>query len=159
MSDLGFVAGYRPCVGMVVLNQTGNIFAAKRVDIKDAWQMPQGGVAPEEEPLTAAYRELFEETGMTKKNLTLIKQAKGVYTYDFPASVVPCAFGGRYKGQAQLWFLFRFIGSESSINTSQPAREFSAWQWKTPDAILALAPDFKKGVYQEVFYDFCLKVR
>ncbi|MDR1031640.1 MAG: RNA pyrophosphohydrolase [Holosporales bacterium] len=159
MSDLGFVAGYRPCVGMVVLNQAGNIFAAERTDIKNAWQMPQGGIAPGEEALTAAYRELFEETGMAEKDLVLIKQAKNVYTYDFPANVASLAFDGRYKGQAQRWFLFKFVGVESSINTNQPAREFSAWQWKTPDAILALAPDFKRDVYQEVFYDFCLKVR
>ena len=50
-------------VGVVLLNNENKVFVAKRVDNpKNFWQMPQGGVDSNEEFLTAAFRELYEET-------------------------------------------------------------------------------------------------
>ncbi|MDR1475297.1 MAG: RNA pyrophosphohydrolase [Holosporales bacterium] len=150
--------GYRPCVGMIVVNQEGKIFVGERTDVKGAWQMPQGGISSGEMPLKAAYRELHEETGMAQRDLILKAQAKRVYIYDFPSKTAHRTFGGKYKGQVQQWFLFRFAGNDSSVNIAQSEQEFSAWKWEAPNIVLGLAVDFKTDVYREVFCDFCIKV-
>ncbi|HFD14780.1 MAG TPA: NUDIX domain-containing protein, partial [Rhodospirillales bacterium] len=39
--------GYRPCVGIMLLNAEGRVFVGQRADMSHpAWQMPQGGIDP-----------------------------------------------------------------------------------------------------------------
>ena len=106
---------YRPCVGIVLI-QNGKIFSGQRLDYKsDAWQMPQGGIENNEKPLDAAIRELEEETGIKQKNITLISETKKWINYDLPKELVPKLWGGKYDGQKQKWFAMKFLGINSDI--------------------------------------------
>ena len=155
---------YRPCVGVVLINREGLVFVGKRkgpapehVDGGHAWQMPQGGIDPGENPLTAAKRELYEETNV--RSVSLIAEAPEWFAYDLPPVVAGQAWRGKYRGQTQKWFAFRFEGEDSEINVLQPAggkhkAEFEAWRWEkltaTPDLIIP----FKRGVYERVVASF-----
>ena len=105
----------RSGVGIVVLNQYNKVFVAKRIDNpKNFWQMPQGGVDHGEDFLTAAYRELEEETSM--RNVELISELDGYITYNLPDHLLGVIWKGKYKGQTQKWFLMRHLGDDSEIN-------------------------------------------
>ena len=102
-------------VGIVVLNKENKIFVAKRIDNpKNFWQMPQGGVNKGEKLLSAALRELEEETGM--KEVELIQEIDGTITYELPPHLLGIIWKGKYKGQKQKWFLMRYLGNDSDIN-------------------------------------------
>jgi len=105
----------RSGVGIVVLNKTNKVFVAKRIDnAKNFWQMPQGGVDEGEDYLTAAYRELEEETSI--KNVELISELDGLITYNLPEHLLGIIWKGKYKGQSQKWFLMRYLGEDNQIN-------------------------------------------
>lgn len=151
---------YRPCVGIMLLNREGHVFVGRRPDVADAegrgewWQMPQGGIDPDEDPARAAARELYEETGV--RNARVIGQSSAWYTYDLPPHLLGVSWGGRYRGQRQLWFAMRFLGEDSEINLSPPGHtaEFDQWQWVPVDGLLGLIVKFKRGVYEEVVAEF-----
>ena len=104
----------RNCVGIVVLDKDNKVFVAKRIDNpKDYWQMPQGGVNDKEQLLSAAFRELEEETSI--KNVELIQEIDGNLTYELPKHLLGIIWKGKYKGQKQKWFLMRFLGTEKEI--------------------------------------------
>jgi putative (di)nucleoside polyphosphate hydrolase len=105
----------RSGVGIVVLNKANKVFVAKRIDnAKNFWQMPQGGVDEGEDYLTAAYRELEEETSI--KNVELISELDGLITYNLPEHLLGIIWKGKYKGQSQKWFLMRYLGEDNQIN-------------------------------------------
>ncbi|MEI8144548.1 MAG: RNA pyrophosphohydrolase [Alphaproteobacteria bacterium] len=154
---------YRPCVGVVLFNRAGLVFAGRRlggspehVDADHRWQMPQGGIDAGEDPLAAAKRELFEETNV--RTATLLAEAPEWFAYDLPQDVAGQAWKGRYRGQTQKWFAFRFEGDDSEINIHAPGGgekpEFEAWRWehlaRMPDLIIP----FKRGVYELVAKTF-----
>lgn len=156
---------YRPCVGITVLNRDGLVFVGRRrseagpehVDNGYAWQMPQGGIDPGEDPYAAALRELYEETNI--RSVKLLAEAPGWLSYDLPAAVSGRAWRGRYRGQTQKWFALRFMGEESEIDIHRPGEgrhkaEFDAWRWerleRLPDAIIP----FKRPVYEKVVAAF-----
>jgi len=151
---------YRPCVGVMVLNRAGLVWAGRRIAEADGevagtdrlWQMPQGGIDKGEEPLAAARRELYEETGM--RTVTLLAEAPGWINYDLPAHLVGIALKGRFRGQAQRWYAFRFEGADSEIAINPPpgghAAEFDAWAWKPMAELPELIVPFKRGVYDRV---------
>lgn len=154
---------YRPCVGIALFNRDGLVFAGKRrgpapehVDGDHAWQMPQGGIDPGEGPLTAARRELFEETSV--RSATLIAEAPEWFAYDLPQAVAGEAWKGRYRGQTQKWFAFRFDGPDSEIDILHPGgghkAEFEAWRWERLAAMPALIIPFKRRVYERVVQAF-----
>lgn len=151
---------YRPCVGIALFNRAGLVWIGNRSD-EDAegegeghwWQMPQGGLDEGEEPLEAAQRELYEETSV--ESVSLIREAPGWFTYDLPADLVATSWGGRYRGQRQKWFAFRFEGKESEIDVLHPGggkhpSEFSAWRWEKLALLPALVVPFKRKVYEQV---------
>ena len=123
---------YRPCAGLTVINRRGLVFIGRRIsgpehiDATHVWQMPQGGIDEGEEPLPAALRELYEETGM--RSVSLIAEAPGWIKYDLPPDRVGIVWKGRYRGQTQKWFAFRFEGEDSEIEIRQilEAEDFGA---------------------------------
>lgn len=146
---------YRPCVGLVVANPAGLVFAGRRRDTAgNAWQMPQGGIDAGESPRAAALRELDEETGITPASVEILAETPDWITYDLPADLVGKVWKGRYRGQRQLWFLLRFRGSDSEIDIARPHPEFEAWAWMTPHAILETIVPFKRATYEQVFAAF-----
>ena len=139
----------RSGVGIIVLNKENKVFVAKRIDnTKNFWQMPQGGVDKNEDFLTAAYRELEEETSI--KNADLIQEIDGVTTYELPEHLLGIIWKGKYKGQKQKWFLMKFTGEEGEINIKTKNPEFLDWKWIDLDKITDVVVDFKLHVYREL---------
>ena len=146
---------YRPCVGLVVLDARGRIFAGQRVDTPyDAWQMPQGGIDEGETPREAALRELREETGIPPEKAEVLRESREWLHYDLPRHLVPRVWGGRYRGQKQRWFALRFHGTDADIDLDHHHREFSRWAWMERDELLARIVPFKRDTYARVFAEF-----
>jgi len=139
----------RSGVGIIVLNKSNKVFVAKRIDNpKNFWQMPQGGVDNGEDFLSAAYRELEEETSI--KNVELISELDGFITYNLPDRLLGIIWKGKYKGQKQKWFLMRHLGDDNEINIKTKKPEFLDWKWVDLKEITSLVVDFKLHVYKEV---------
>ncbi len=139
----------RKGVGIIVLNKDNKVFVAKRIDNpKNFWQMPQGGINEGEESLTAAFRELKEETSI--KKVELIKEIEGTITYELPKHLLGVIWKGRYKGQEQKWFLMRYLGNDDEINIRTKKPEFLEWKWVDIESITEIVVDFKLHVYREL---------
>ena len=139
----------RTGVGIVLLNNDNKVFVARRIDnAKKFWQMPQGGVDEGEDLLNAAYRELKEETSIF--NVKLIKEIEDWTQYDLPSKLIGIIWKGRYKGQKQKWFIFKFLGNDTEINIKTKNPEFLDWKWIEIGKITEIVVDFKKEVYQKV---------
>ena len=139
----------RSGVGIVVLNKKNEVFVAKRIDNqKNFWQMPQGGVDKGESYLTAAYRELEEETSIN--NVELIKELDGLISYLLPEKLLGIIWKGKYKGQEQKWFVVRFLGQDSEIDIKTKNPEFCEWKWINLENITDQVVDFKSHVYEDV---------
>ena len=143
---------YRKGVGMMVFNDDKKIFVGKRIDNQKAWQMPQGGVDENEGCLSAAKRELYEETGI--QSIRIIEKSKEKYTYDLPEYLLGKIWKGKYKGQKQRWFLIKFLGPDSEINLNQKCAEFNEWKWVDIDELSKLIVPFKKELYLSVIKEF-----
>lgn len=146
---------YRPCVGVVLINSDGLIFAGQRIDNPvPAWQMPQGGIDADEKPRAAALRELWEETGVTGDLVEFIAKTPGWVTYDLPPELLGKVWKGKFRGQRQKWFLFRFLGRDDQIRIETEHPEFSCWRWIGADEMVASIVPFKRAVYDEVINAF-----
>lgn len=146
---------YRPCVGVVLINAAGRIWAGQRIDsTSPAWQMPQGGIDEGEKPREAAYRELWEETGVTRDLVEFIGKTHGWVTYDLPPDLLGKVWKGKYRGQKQKWFLFRYLGTDEQISIDREHPEFSAWKWIGAAEMVDSIVPFKRAVYEEVVRSF-----
>ena len=140
---------FRSGVGIVVLNKDNKVLVAKRIDNqKNFWQMPQGGVEVGEDYLTAAYRELEEETSI--KSVNLIKELDGLISYLLPKNLLGLIWKGKYRGQEQKWFVMRFLGKDNEINIKTKNPEFCEWKWIDLEKITDLVVDFKLHVYEDL---------
>ena len=136
-------------VGIIVLNKDNKIFVAKRIDNpKNFWQMPQGGVDEGEDFLSAAFRELEEETSI--KKVKLIKEIDEETTYLLPKHLLGIIWKGKYKGQKQKWFLMKYLGNDNEININTKKPEFLDWKWIDVDHITDVVVDFKLEVYKRL---------
>ena len=136
-------------VGIVVLNRENKVFVARRIDNpKNFWQMPQGGVDSGESFLSAAYRELEEETSI--KKVELIQEISGTMTYELPDHLLGIIWKGKYKGQKQKWFLMRYLGDDKEINLKTKNPEFLDWKWLELDMITDVVVDFKFHIYKKL---------
>ena len=156
MTDISALS-YRPCVGVMLVNADGHAFVGKRIDNRegDFWQMPQGGIDDGEDLHAAAFRELWEETGVSERHVTLIGQMREELFYDLPEELVGKLWNGQYRGQRQSWLLARFAGQDEDIrlDAHDPA-EFCEWQWIAPELLPELIVPFKKRVYRAVVNEF-----
>jgi putative (di)nucleoside polyphosphate hydrolase len=155
---------YRPCVGVMIINKDGLVWAGRRIPVGNSeydgspqlWQMPQGGIDEGEDPLTAAHRELYEETGM--KSVVLLAEASDWINYDLPPALIGIGLKGKFRGQTQRWFAFRFEGDDSEVAINPPPGghepEFDAWEWKEMEDLPELIVPFKRTVYDRVVAEF-----
>ncbi|MBO9713778.1 RNA pyrophosphohydrolase [Sphingomonas sp.] len=147
--------GYRPCAGVMLMNREGRVFVGQRIDSTlEAWQMPQGGIDEGEEPHAAAVRELWEETGVGADLVELVAEAPRDLFYDLPEDLVGKVWKGKYRGQRQRWFLFRFNGEDGDVKIETEHPEFRAWRWSDPADLPVLIVPFKRALYAELLEIF-----
>lgn len=143
---------YRPAVGLVIFNEKGEVFLGRRRAQRGfwVWQFPQGGIDAGESPKQAAYRELYEETGIEKSQVSLLGKTEGWLYYDLPK-----AARKRWRGQRQKWFAMRFTGKSKHIDlTIEQPPEFSTYAWGRLDDAAHLIVPFKRKVYKHIAREF-----
>jgi putative (di)nucleoside polyphosphate hydrolase len=146
---------YRPAAGVMLINREGKVFVAQRLDSTlEAWQMPQGGLDPGEDPQAGALRELEEETGIAPGLVEIVARCPVELSYDLPADLVGKLWKGKWRGQRQTWFLMRFLGQDADVNLATAEPEFRAWQWADPHTLPALIVPFKRKLYEDVIAAF-----
>ena len=136
-------------VGIVVINSKKQVFVAKRKDNPvDKWQMPQGGVETGENLQSAMYRELLEETSISK--IQILKELDYWLEYELPKNLVGIIWKGKYRGQRQKWFIVKYLGKDSEININTKNPEFIEWKWLDIKKLTSVIVDFKKKVYEKL---------
>ncbi|WP_316015495.1 RNA pyrophosphohydrolase [Roseobacter sp. HKCCA0434] len=146
---------YRPCVGVMLTDGRGRLFAGARVHgAAGAWQAPQGGIDDGETPEVAALRELEEEVGVRADQVSEIARTSDWQYYDLPVEIVPTRWGGKYRGQKQMWFLLRLDTDDAAIDIATEHPEFSDWAWMRPEVLLDEIVAFKRPVYEAVLTEF-----
>ncbi len=161
---------YRPCVGIMAVNRSGLVWVGRRVigragkesggSFERWWQMPQGGIDEGEDAEAAALRELCEETGMC--TVSVLGRTHDWLAYDLPKELQPVTWGGRYRGQKQVWFAVRFHGDESEIDIipkAGHAQEFDDWRWAGVDELVDLIVPFKRDVYTRALAELSVHAR
>lgn len=144
---------YRLGVGIVLFNREGKVLVGQRLDMQsDAWQMPQGGVDANETPLAAAWREMEEEIGT--KEAELLGESSQWFSYNLPPDLQKVLWSGKYRGQRQKWFAFRFLGDDQDINIQTQHPEFRNWQWIEFQEAPNLIVPFKRDLYKQVVKEF-----
>jgi putative (di)nucleoside polyphosphate hydrolase len=153
---------YRPCVGVMAINREGYVWVGRRAEARyhnegqgNWWQMPQGGIDEGEDPAESALRELREETGM--HSVEIVARSPQWYAYDLPRELVGKAWGGRFRGQKQVWFAVRFLGDDSEIEIAPrhgAETEFDDWKWVPIGELDGLIVPFKREVYAQVVAAF-----
>ena len=147
MSSQAHSQFFRANAGCVVLGGDGRVLVLERSDIPGAWQLPQGGIDNNETPLQAAERELFEETGLTTKDVELVAEYPQWLTYELPAELRKPWTG---RGQTQRWFMFRLKTAETAILPAGSSQEFMAWRWMTFTDLIEGAVAFRKSTYRQL---------
>lgn len=145
--------GYRPNVGIILLNRKNEVFWGKRIK-EHSWQFPQGGIDRGESPEHAMYRELYEEVGLFPEHVRIIGRTRDWLRYEVPRSWIRSDWRGHYKGQKQIWYLLRLVGKDTDIQlraTDHP--EFDAWRWSDYWIPLDSVIDFKRGVYRNALIE------
>jgi len=141
--------GYRPNVGIILVNHRNEVFWGKRIR-EHAWQFPQGGIKYGESPVQAMYRELHEEVGLLPEHVRILGRTRDWLRYNVPNNFIRRDSRGHYKGQKQIWFLLRMMGRDSDVSlraTDSP--EFDAWRWSQYWVPLDSVIEFKRDVYAQ----------
>ena len=139
---------FRGNVGAVIINDKGKVLSLERIDIRGAWQLPQGGLGEGEEAIEAAFREIQEETSIDKEKLKLLAEYPDWLAYELSKDQ---RTGKHGRGQVQKWFLFRFTGRDEDIDIKNvDEQEFCTWQWTTLEELTKLVPSFRKPIYEKL---------
>ena len=148
--------GYRPNVGIILVNARNEVFWGKRVR-EHSWQFPQGGIKHGESPRQAMYRELHEEVGLMPEHVKILGRTRGWLRYDVPKHWIRREWRSTYKGQKQIWFLLRLVGRDSDVCLRTCRRpEFDAWRWSEYWVPLESVIEFKREVYQQALSELAL---
>ncbi|MBM3515512.1 MAG: RNA pyrophosphohydrolase [Alphaproteobacteria bacterium] len=147
---------YRKGVGIALIDRRGRVFVAERLDTPGAWQMPQGGIDDGETPRAAAMRELVEETGIT--DARILATTPRWLKYDLPDDLQSKAWGGKFRGQQQRWYLMLFTGRDQSIDLDRHHAEFARWKWLKFDRLPMVIVGFKREIYRQVVAAFARKI-
>ena len=146
---------YRRGVGVMLINADDLVWVGRRIDNRDeAWQMPQGGLDPGEEPWDGALREVGEETGIAPHLIERLACHPKQLKYDIPEAIAARLWKGKWKGQLQDWYLARFLGEDGDIDIATEHPEFDAWQWVAPARLPELIVPFKRDMYREIVAGF-----
>lgn len=145
---------YRPNVGILLLNTYNLIWVGERIDLPGAWQMPQGGIDPNETISDAFFRETNEEIGIPREKAEIIAVSRQILRYDFPPHVLKRQPDSPYCGQEQHWVIARFLGRDQDISTDTEDPEFGNWRWVTSEQLLKMVVRFKRNTYIKIFEEF-----
>ena len=141
--------GYRPNVAMVVINSMNKVLICRRKNTR-TWQFPQGGIDNGEDIEKAMFRELSEEVGLSKADVSLVGESEGTITYDIPKTIRSKVLGGKFKGQEQKWFLLKIKKDNTEIKLDNEAfPEFDKYEWVSFWQPLNRIVDFKREAYRE----------
>lgn len=145
--------GYRPNVGIILLNHRNEVFWGKRVK-QHSWQFPQGGIKYGESPEQAMFRELHEEVGLKPEHVKILARTREWLRYEVPEQWVRRDLRGNYRGQKQIWFLLRMVGRDCDVCLrSSEKPEFDAWRWHEYWVPLDAVIEFKRDVYQQALLE------
>ncbi|MGN0918704.1 MAG: RNA pyrophosphohydrolase [Oxalobacter sp.] len=146
--------GYRPNVGIILLNTNNEVWWGKRIR-EQSWQFPQGGIKHGETPEQAMYRELREETGLKREHVEIIGRTQNWLRYDVPPHFIRREIKGHYRGQKQIWFLLRMLGRDTDVdlNGVSETPEFDAWRWHQYWVPLDAVIEFKRNVYMKALQE------
>jgi len=140
--------GYRPNVGIILLNERSEVFWGKRVK-QHSWQFPQGGIKHGESPEQAMYRELYEEIGLQTEHVRILARTRDWLRYEVPEQWIRRELRGNYRGQKQIWYLLRLLGRDCDVCLRRSERpEFDAWRWHDYWVPLDSVIEFKRHVYE-----------
>lgn len=141
--------GYRPNVGIILLNRCNEVFWGKRVR-QHSWQFPQGGIKYGESPEQAMFRELYEEIGLGADQVKVIGRTRDWLRYQVPEQWMRRELRGNYRGQKQIWFLLRLVARDCDVCLRRSEKpEFDAWRWHPYWVPLEAVVEFKREVYQQ----------
>lgn len=147
-------AGYRLNVGIILTNDAGRVFLGRRHG-HDAWQFPQGGVAPKESAIDAMYRELYEEIGLVPEDVNILAVTKRWLKYRLPKQYVRYGTQPLVIGQKQKWFLLKLMSSDQKVRLDlSDTPEFDSWRWVDYDEPVNQVIFFKKQVYAAALKEF-----
>ncbi len=145
--------GYRPNVGIILVNRENRVFLARRIG-QQAWQFPQGGIRTSETPEQALYRELYEELGLEPSDVEIIGYTRGWLRYRLPKQLIRYYSQPLCIGQKQKWFLLRLVGSEQKVRLNlTPSPEFDSWRWVNYWYPIKQVIAFKRNVYRKALQE------
>lgn len=144
---------HRPNIGIVLFNQAGQVWLGKRAGAEEGlgWQFPQGGLDEGETPEAGGLRELYEETGIKADQVELLARTEDWLAYDFPPEVLALKKSQNWIGQKQLWFAYRFLGTDADFDlTAVPPQEFEGFKWTSLDEAVDRIIAWKRDVYRQI---------